>query len=66
MTRTSDQNCSAAMAALILGLLTRGGEGLAPPVLEQIARMASMAAAITVGRPGADLPSLAEMQALVS
>jgi fructokinase len=54
------------MAALILGLLTRGGEGLAPPVLEQIARMASMAAAITVGRPGADLPSLAEMQALVS
>ena len=54
------------MAALILGLLTRGGEGLAPPVLEKIARMASMAAAITVGRPGADLPSLAEMQALVS
>ena len=51
------------MAALILGLLTRQGEGLAPPVLEQIARMASMAAAITVGRPGADLPSAAEVQA---
>ncbi|MGO4230041.1 carbohydrate kinase [Arthrobacter sp. YAF34] len=51
------------MAALIQGLLTRGGEGLAPPVLEQIARMASMAAAITVGRPGADLPSAAEVQA---
>jgi fructokinase len=51
------------MAALILGLLTRGGEGLAPPVLEQIARMASLAAAITVGRPGADLPSSAEMRA---
>lgn len=50
------------MAALILGLLTRGGEGLAPPVLEQIARMASMAAAITVGRPGAHLPSSAEMR----
>jgi fructokinase len=51
------------MAALILGLLTRGGEGLAPPVLEQIARMASMAAAITVRRPGADLPSAAEVRA---
>ena len=51
------------MAALILGLLTRGGEGLAPPVLEQVARMASMAAAITVGRPGADLPAAAEVQA---
>jgi fructokinase len=51
------------MAALILGLLTRGGEGLAPPVLEHIARMASMAAAITVGRPGADLPSSVEMRA---
>jgi fructokinase len=51
------------MAALILGLLTRGGEGLAPPILEQIARMASMAAAITVGRPGADLPSSVEMRA---
>lgn len=51
------------MAALILGLLTRGGEGLAPPILEQIARMASMAAAITVGRPGADLPSSVEIRA---
>jgi fructokinase len=51
------------MAALILGLLTRGGEGLAPPVLEQIARMASIAAAITVGRPGGDLPSAAEVRA---
>ena len=51
------------MAALILGLLTRGGEGLAQPVLEQIARMASMAAAITVGRPGADLPSSVEVRA---
>lgn len=51
------------MAALILGLLARGGEGLAPPVLEQIARMASIAAAITVGRPGADLHSAAEVRA---
>jgi len=51
------------MAALIPGLLTRGGEGLAPPVLEQAARMASIAVAITVGRPGADLPSSAEVRA---
>ncbi|MFB0833650.1 carbohydrate kinase family protein [Arthrobacter halodurans] len=51
------------MAALILGLLSREGESLAPSVLESMALMASMAAAITVGRPGADLPSLAEVRA---
>jgi fructokinase len=49
------------MAALILGLLTRGTDGWAPPVLEQIGRMASMAAAITVRRPGANPPSSSEL-----
>ncbi|MGJ9402862.1 PfkB family carbohydrate kinase [Arthrobacter sp. KK5.5] len=50
-------------AALILGLLNREGEGLPAPLLHQIAHTASMAAAITVARPGADLPSSAEVRA---
>lgn len=50
------------MAALILGLLTRGMDGWAPYVLEQIGQMASMVAAITVRRPGANPPSLGELQ----
>ena len=45
------------MAALILGLLTRGTDGFAPAVLEQLGRTASMAAAITVRRPGANPPT---------
>ncbi len=45
------------MAALILGLLTRGTAGLAPSVLEAIGRTASAAAAITVSRPGANPPT---------
>ena len=49
------------MAAFILGLLTRGTDGWAPPVLEQIGRMASIAAAITVRRPGANPPSSIEL-----
>lgn len=49
------------MAAFILGLLTRGTDRWAPPVLEQIGRMASMAAAITVRRPGANPPSSSEL-----
>lgn len=44
------------MSALILGLLTRGTDGYAPSVLEQLGRTAAAAAAITVGRAGARPP----------
>ncbi|MBT2565156.1 carbohydrate kinase [Arthrobacter sp. ISL-85] len=50
------------MAALILGLLTRGTDRLAPAVLEQLGRTASMAASITVRRPGANPPTLEELR----
>ncbi|WP_314324133.1 carbohydrate kinase [Paenarthrobacter ilicis] len=49
------------MSALIMGLLLRGSDGLAPTVLERIGSIASMAAAITVGRPGANPPTHREL-----
>jgi fructokinase len=46
-----------------MGLLLRGSDGLAPTVLERIGSIASMAAAITVGRPGANPPTHRELLA---
>ena len=49
------------MAALILGLLTRAEEAFWPVALENIGQTASMAAAITVSRPGANPPTYSEL-----
>jgi fructokinase len=49
------------MSALILGFLTRGTEGFAPAVLDQLGHTAAAAAAITVQRPGANPPTLEEL-----
>lgn len=49
------------MSALILGFLTRGTEGFAPAVLDQLGHTAAVAAAITVQRPGANPPTLEEL-----
>jgi len=53
------------MSALILGFLTRGTEGFAPAVLEQLGHTAAAAAAITVQRPEANPPTLEELNAAV-
>lgn len=50
------------MAALIMGLLAHGTDGLIPAVLEQLGRTATMAAAITVRRPGANPPTAEELR----
>ncbi|TQJ39397.1 fructokinase [Arthrobacter sp. SLBN-112] len=51
------------MAALVYGLLTRGTDGLGRDAVENLGLLASRAAAITVRRPGANPPSLAELEA---
>ncbi|XAS72819.1 carbohydrate kinase [Micrococcaceae bacterium Sec5.1] len=51
------------MSALIFGLLAEGEEGFAPGALETIGKTASMAAAITVSRSGANPPTVSELQA---
>jgi fructokinase len=50
------------MAALIYGLLTRGSEGLGTEQVQNLGILASRAAAITVRRPGANPPTLAELE----
>ncbi|MDQ0662500.1 fructokinase [Arthrobacter ulcerisalmonis] len=49
------------MSALILGVLTRGTDGLTPTILEQLGRTAAAAAAITVSRPGTNPPTKGEL-----
>ena len=52
------------MAALIFALVSQGwhGEPVSPRRLEEIGATAARAAAITVSRPGADLPDLTELE----
>ncbi|KQQ92306.1 ribokinase [Arthrobacter sp. Leaf141] len=51
------------MAALISGLLAVAPGELEPATVEGLGRMAAAAAAITVGRPGANPPTAAELAA---
>ncbi len=53
------------MSALILGILTRGTDGYAPSVLEQLGGTAAAAAAITVGRAGARPPTGHELRLML-
>jgi fructokinase len=52
------------MSALIFGFLSRGIDGFTPAVLEKLGHTAAAAAAITVQRPGANPPTLAELNSL--
>ena len=53
------------MSALILGILTRGTDGYAPSVLEQLGGTAAAAAAVTVGRAGALPPTGDELRSML-
>jgi fructokinase len=53
------------MSALILGLLTRGTDGYAPSVLEQLGGTAAAAAGITVSRAGARPPTADELRSML-
>lgn len=50
------------MAALIFGLLSSGTGSFTPAALERLGKTAAMAAAITVGRAGANPPTEAELR----
>ncbi|MGF6832286.1 fructokinase [Paenarthrobacter sp. TE4293] len=52
------------MSALIFGLLNRSTGVFTPAVVEQLGRLATAAAAITVHRPGAHPPTLEELNAM--
>lgn len=53
------------MSALILGFVTQGMAGFTPAVLEKLGHTAAAAAAITVQRPGANPPTIGELNDLI-